>query len=83
MYGLPANYDASFFIGREVSQVCFSVNAIDVIFEGDVLITLRAAFIHMRTTLQVDERAYTRAPRLALCRPWQIGNKSPFRADGS
>jgi hypothetical protein len=46
--GLPANYDASFFVGREVKQVCFSVNTIDVIFDDDVYVSLRGPFVHKR-----------------------------------
>jgi hypothetical protein len=49
MYGLPADYDASFFVGRELEGVFFSVNTIHFHFADAVSITLTGSFVHRRT----------------------------------
>jgi hypothetical protein len=46
MYGLSATFDASVFVGKELIEVCFSVNTISFSFERDVLITVMGSFIH-------------------------------------
>ncbi len=44
MYGLPANFDATVFLGKELELVCFSENTISLTFGGDVSITILGTF---------------------------------------
>lgn len=46
MYGLPATFDASVLVGKELDEVCFTVNTITFSFKEDVLITVMGSFIH-------------------------------------
>lgn len=45
MYGLPSDFDASIFVGRELQQVSFTVNTVHLTFDGDVAITLESSFV--------------------------------------
>ncbi len=45
MYGLPADFDGSVFVGREVVEVSFTVNTVHVVFEGDTSITIGSRFV--------------------------------------
>lgn len=44
MYGLPADFDASLFIGCELQQVSFTVNTVHFTFDKDISITLESSF---------------------------------------
>ena len=44
MYGLPAGFDASGFVNRELVEVCFTVNTVHLAFDDDASITLESAF---------------------------------------
>jgi hypothetical protein len=44
MYGLPTNFDASFFIGRTVQSVSYSVNTITVIFDKQIVLTIESSY---------------------------------------
>ena len=44
MYGLPADFDASHFIGSELQQVSFTVNTVHLTFDKDISITLESSF---------------------------------------
>ncbi len=44
MYGLPADFDATIFIGRELEQVSFTVNTVRLAFADDVAITMESSF---------------------------------------
>lgn len=50
MYGLPPDFDASVFIGKELEQICFSVNTITFHFGLDVSITVVSLFIYRVAT---------------------------------
>ena len=50
MYGLPPDFDASVFIGRELEQVSFSANTVHLTFDDDIAITLETSFL-----FQVDK----------------------------
>lgn len=54
MYGLPKDFDASFFVGLEVQQVAFSANTLDVSFESNISVTLESSYEYR--TLQQGER---------------------------
>jgi hypothetical protein len=45
MYGLPADFDASIFIGRELVQVSFTTNTVHLVFDGDIAITVESSFV--------------------------------------
>jgi hypothetical protein len=52
MYGLPKDFDGSFFIGREVGHVSFTANTVFVSFDNaEVSITILSSFEH-RTSAQ-------------------------------
>lgn len=44
MYGLPEDFTGSFFVGREVRSIVFSMNMIELIFDGEVSIGLQSAY---------------------------------------
>ena len=44
MYGLPEDFDGSFFVGRSVWTVAFSGCMTELIFDGDVAIGLLASY---------------------------------------
>jgi len=46
MYGLPSDFDSSFFIGRALVQVCFSSNQVSFLFEGDIGVIVEGSFCH-------------------------------------
>lgn len=45
MYGLPPDFDASIFVGRELEQVSFSANTVHLTFDDDIAITLESSFL--------------------------------------
>ena len=45
MHGLPPDFDPSVFVGRELEQVCFTVNTVSLAFDDDIMITLEGAFV--------------------------------------
>jgi hypothetical protein len=45
MYGLPPDFDASIFVGRELVQVSFTTNTIHLAFDGDIAITVESSFV--------------------------------------
>jgi hypothetical protein len=50
MYGLPKDFDASIFVGHELTQICFTANTIDFAFGDDIAITLTSSFKHSSAT---------------------------------
>ena len=44
MYGLPSDFDASVFIGRELQMVAFTVNTVHLSFDGEVELTIETSF---------------------------------------
>ena len=54
MYGLPHDFDASVFVGRELESVCFAANSIELSFDQDVSITLQGTF-RFRPSTEDDE----------------------------
>ena len=45
MYGLPATFDPSVFVGAELVEVSFSANTVNLIFEPEIVVTIEAAFV--------------------------------------
>jgi len=45
MYGLPATFDASVFVGVQLMQLSFSANTVNLIFEPEIVVTIEAAFV--------------------------------------
>lgn len=45
MHGLPPDFDASIFVGRELEQVSFSANTVHLTFDDDISITLESSFL--------------------------------------
>lgn len=52
MYGLPAGFDASRFVGRTLEQVSFTANTVNLIFDQNVSLTLESNYEH----ILLDER---------------------------
>jgi hypothetical protein len=46
MYGLPRNFDASVFVGQELSLVSFSANTINLVFDDQHSITMESSFAY-------------------------------------
>jgi Family of unknown function (DUF6188) len=46
MYKLPADFDAQFFVGRNLEQICFNQNQIALHFDDDLSIVIESAFSH-------------------------------------
>ena len=46
MYGLPEDFDPSFFIGRRLELICFGENTVNLHFDGELHITIESAFIY-------------------------------------
>lgn len=44
MYGLPADFDGKFLIGRNLESICFNANQINLYFDDHVSITIEGAF---------------------------------------
>jgi len=65
MYGLPADFDASVFVGRELEQVCFSVNTIRFDFDGDIAITATSSIV---LTLSAGTEPEQQAPPVVASR---------------
>ena len=56
MYGLPADFDGGFFVGRVLEQVCFNENQISLRFDSDVGITIEGAYAYQDTPVAEDAR---------------------------
>lgn len=54
MYGLPEDFDASFFVGLELGYVTYSVNTVCLIFGKDVSISIESSFQHQATPNEAD-----------------------------
>jgi Family of unknown function (DUF6188) len=50
MYGLPANFNGSFLVGRILEQICFTENQISLNFDQDIAITLEGEYEHHDTS---------------------------------
>lgn len=50
MYGLPEDFDATVFLGHELVMVSFTTNTVNLVFDGDVAITIEASFRHHSPT---------------------------------
>ena len=61
MYGLPVDFDASIFVGRELAQVTFTENTVHLTFDGDLAITVESSFI---LKLGAQAEAIKQAPPL-------------------
>lgn len=46
MYGLPENFDASFFVGRTLEMIRFNANQIYLHFDDHMTITIEGSFSH-------------------------------------
>ena len=56
MYGLPSGFDPSIFVGRELIQLSFTTNTLDILFDGDTAITLEGGFEFQRSAGDTPER---------------------------
>jgi len=54
MYGLPDDFDGTFFVGLELELVSYSANTVSLIFNKDVSITIESSFEHRATPDQSD-----------------------------
>ncbi|MEK7448081.1 MAG: DUF6188 family protein [Planctomycetota bacterium] len=48
MYGLPADFDSSFFIGHTLELVCFSENQMSLHFDEHISITIEGSFSYIK-----------------------------------
>lgn len=44
MYGLPEDFDGSFFVGRVLEYVTFSANSVALVFDSAVCLTIESSF---------------------------------------
>ncbi len=44
MFGLPADFDGSFFVGRTLELVCFSENQVNLHFSVNTMIRIESAY---------------------------------------
>lgn len=56
MYGLPENFDASFFVGRTLEMICFNANQIYLHFDDEITITIEGSFSHQHARSSVNPR---------------------------
>jgi hypothetical protein len=56
MYGLPEDFDASVFVGRELQQVSFTANTISLVFDGDVAIAVESTIVLQLGSVAAPER---------------------------
>ena len=59
MHGLPKDFDGSVFVGKEVMQVCFTVNQVSIHFEDAMGITAEGPLCH---SLTMDDEGTTYEP---------------------
>lgn len=46
MYGLPENFDGSFFVGRILEMICFNSNQVYLHFDDQTTIMIEGSFSH-------------------------------------
>ena len=46
MYGLPPDFDANVFVGRELERICFTANSVIFHFDRNILIDTSYDFAH-------------------------------------
>lgn len=54
MYGLPRNFDASVFVGQELSLVSFSTNTVNLVFDDQHSITIESSFTYTTSANTVE-----------------------------
>jgi len=54
MYGLPSDFDGSFFIGCRLQMVCFNINQIYLHFSNDVVVTVEGGFLYRKTETEQE-----------------------------
>ena len=52
MYGLPIDFDGSFFIGRILEQVCFAAYTMYLNFDGEIIISIEGSFSYIKNRQQ-------------------------------
>jgi hypothetical protein len=52
MYGLPENFDASFFVGQTLEMVSFNANQLYLHFSGKITITVESTFSYQSGNTQ-------------------------------
>jgi len=57
MYGLPADFDGDFLIGRTLEQICLNQNQIALHFDGDVDLTLEGEYTYRGVLSRADEKS--------------------------
>lgn len=55
MYGLPADFDGTFLIGRTLEQICFSENQISLHFDADVGVTIESAYAYQEDVAAAEK----------------------------
>lgn len=48
MYGLPSDFDASFFVGVTLEMICFNANQISLQFDKKVVLTIEGRYLHKK-----------------------------------
>ncbi|MHB8755297.1 MAG: DUF6188 family protein [Candidatus Acidiferrales bacterium] len=57
MYGLPANFDSSFLVGRNLEMICFSSSQVYLHFDDQVTITIEGEFSYQLQRSEPDVQA--------------------------
>lgn len=48
MYGLPDDFDGSFFVGRTLDEICFAAYTMYLVFDGKVTISIAGSFSYIK-----------------------------------
>ncbi len=82
MYGLPKDFDGSFFVGRSVGLVSFSVNAIHITFDCDIAMTIESSFEHRMGTEAMIDGCVQKVPVMES-RLMQLAGRTVERVDAA
>lgn len=84
MYGLPTEFDASVFVGKQLQLICFSENTISFSFDENVMLTILGSYVFQEGTNALIQKH--RVPVMSsnlMCLVGKIISHAEGRADGS
>jgi len=84
MYGLPATFDASEFIGKELLQICFTANTINLSFEDDIAITILGSFVYQTSAnTRAEKQILPVASSSLMCLAGKLVRLAEAQRDGT
>jgi hypothetical protein len=54
MFGLPENFDGTFFVGRTLEMICFNINQIYFHFDDHITVQIEGPFTYQRGPLESE-----------------------------